>query len=472
MIFEDRLGSGSALRPIGAKDTRKVSRTAGWTWVAGSPRIPSARILPLALIAAVALVGCDQPLTDSRSEPTREIPHDATLGSALPVAYLSCSGDVSSLSVRCSAPGDGGASPSGPSSALIVGNQGVYVNLTSSNTSYNDGSGQFTFDVTIENLIPQPLGTADGTTLHTDGVRIFFHSGPEVTGGSGTASVVPDGFGTFTAAGQAYYQYGEIVAPGDTSAARTWTLVMPNTVTTFTFGVYVAAEVPYPDGYVDLGPDVNVQATDTHQLTGTMKTPVGNPMGGDPPTIEFSSSDTAIAIVDETGMVTAKKMGQVTITATSGSYSGETGVTVDRYEQVWVGDVSTDWGNGANWSRGVVPTASDSARVPVVEGGNHYPQLTSNSTVARLEVDPTATVSIGAFNLTINGDMKAGTTGGVSGTSGRLILAGAARTVEGRVGELRVTGTYSLAGDVYAPGQSVQIHGGRLISTVFRLRNY
>jgi hypothetical protein len=38
--------------------------------------------------------------------------------------------------------------------------------------------------------------------------------------------VLPDGFATFTAAGQPYYQYNQVLANGVTSAAKAWTLIM------------------------------------------------------------------------------------------------------------------------------------------------------------------------------------------------------------------------------------------------------
>jgi hypothetical protein len=120
-----------------------------------------------------------------------------------------------------------------------------------SNLAYDGGTGQFTFDVTITNLYPRSMGTTDGTTPDANGVRTFFHSGPDVTGGTGVASVVPDGFSTFTAAGQPYYQYSGallgadgILSPNETTSAKTWTLVMPPTVISFSFTLGIAAATP------------------------------------------------------------------------------------------------------------------------------------------------------------------------------------------------------------------------------------
>jgi len=68
---------------------------------------------------------------------------------------------------------------------LIVGGQGALVRLASSGTTYNAGTQAFASDVTVENLIAQPMNTTDGTTPDAGGIKVFFHSGPTVTGGAG-----------------------------------------------------------------------------------------------------------------------------------------------------------------------------------------------------------------------------------------------------------------------------------------------
>src|SRR5690606_22951044 len=58
------------------------------------------------------------------------------------------------------------------------------------------------------------LGTTDGETPDPDGVRVFFVSDPEVTGGSGAVLVAnADGTAEFTSSGQSYFQYGGGVTP-------------------------------------------------------------------------------------------------------------------------------------------------------------------------------------------------------------------------------------------------------------------
>ena len=54
--------------------------------------------------------------------------------------------------------------------------------------------------------IAQPMGTPDGSTV--TGLKVFFHDGPTVTGGTGAVSVSnADGTGTFSGSGQSYFEY-------------------------------------------------------------------------------------------------------------------------------------------------------------------------------------------------------------------------------------------------------------------------
>jgi hypothetical protein len=154
----------------------------------------------MAACAALALAACadrGQPLAPSVPDPGG--PHLPVL-----VGALQCTASVRTKTVECGR----GALPSDARGYIVVGGQGTYVQLTSSNVAYNSGTHVFSFDVTVQNLIPQPMGTADGTTPDANGVRVVFASGPTVDSGAGSASVAgADGTGTFTGAGQPYYTY-------------------------------------------------------------------------------------------------------------------------------------------------------------------------------------------------------------------------------------------------------------------------
>ncbi|HXI64369.1 MAG TPA: alkaline phosphatase family protein [Gemmatimonadales bacterium] len=135
----------------------------------------------------------------------------------------------------------------GMSFDLTIGGQGVLVRLASSGTAYDSGTQAFTSNVTVENLVAQPMNTADGTTPDTGGIKVFFHSGPTVTGGTGTVSVAnADGTGTFTASSQPFFLYsgGAVLASGATTAAKTWEFTVPGTVTRFEFQVFVTTRFP------------------------------------------------------------------------------------------------------------------------------------------------------------------------------------------------------------------------------------
>src|SRR5437667_320710 len=126
---------------------------------------------------------------------------------------------------------------------LVLGGQGTYVALRSSNVSYSLPTQTFRADVTVENLIAEPLGTPNGSTV--TGVYVFFHSGPTVVGGTGTVTVAnADGRGTFTSASEPYLLYDQVLQTGPLSAPRTWRWSVPATVTSFVFQVFVDAQLP------------------------------------------------------------------------------------------------------------------------------------------------------------------------------------------------------------------------------------
>src|SRR5438132_13065212 len=94
------------------------------------------------------------------------------------------------------------------STDLILGGQGMYVQLRSSNVSYNASTQIFRADVTVQNLTALILGAPDGSTV--PGVKVFFYSGPTVTSGRGTVAVAtPDGTGAVTATNQPSCLYSE-----------------------------------------------------------------------------------------------------------------------------------------------------------------------------------------------------------------------------------------------------------------------
>lgn len=149
-----------------------------------------------------------------------------------PVAAIACQASVASGRVQCA------DASTGARADRIIGGQRVNVTLQSSNVLYDAGTQRFAFDLTVQNLLLQRMGS-DGTTV--TGVKVFFASGPNVTAGTGTVSVAnPDGFDTFTGSTQPYFLYPGGLAPQATSPAKRWELIVPPSVETFAFTLYVA----------------------------------------------------------------------------------------------------------------------------------------------------------------------------------------------------------------------------------------
>lgn len=375
-------------------------------------------------------------------------------GPTATIAELTCTADRDAGTVACV--------PAGPdlgdASGLIVGNQGVYVQLTSSNVNYDPGTGQFTFDATLQNLIEQPLGTTDGTTLDPSGIRIFFHELPTVIEGTGTATVVPDGFAFFTAAAQPYYNYPYLLDQSEVSPAETWTFVMPPTGSRFIFSVFVSAPVEYPTGYITLDGQLpgasygSLHPTTPHALTAVVKNAVGTVIPG---TVTFGTTDPNCAEVNGTGVVTGIQAATCSITATSGALAGEMIFAVTGAERTWDGSASTLWTDGENWTGGRAPVALDSAVIPT--GVPNFPVISVDTAIAGVNVADGATLSLGTSSLRASADVITGLTvgSGILGTTGVLELAGGTEVVRGRVPSLLVTGTYTLSGDLHvvAPGR-------------------
>jgi len=212
------------------------------------------RIVPAAL---AMLAACGDGTGNDGVRPVDDLP--------LPrgtLALLRCSASVASGTVECrpaAASTPAGARGGARANLHVIGGQGTYVRLTSSNVSYNAGTQLFAFDVTVQNLSTLAFATTDGATRHDGGVQVFFATAPSVTSGSGTVTVAnATGTATFTQAGQSYFQYGGkvggtdqpelggdgILATSEVSTARTWQLNVPTTATAFDFTLYVATQTP------------------------------------------------------------------------------------------------------------------------------------------------------------------------------------------------------------------------------------
>ena len=267
------------------------------------------------------------------------------VGKALPgdaLAVLECNGDVRAGTVECHAPG----AASGVRADLIVGGQNQNVKLTSANIA-KVAPDTFQFTVTVQNLLKQAMAADSGTgAANANGVRVFFASGPNLTGGPGGSSIAlvnHDGLGTFTATNQRYFQYSGadlggdgILSPNETSAPKTWKMQYTGEPT-FSFLVYLSTPMQFPKGWVDIYPPSHapspylvpidtVQVGNTLQLQDTVRNPFGGVIPGAP--VTWSNSANGHATVNGSGLVTALSSGVDTVTATNGPRSGRVAIVV------------------------------------------------------------------------------------------------------------------------------------------------
>jgi len=440
------------------------------------PRRPPRRLAALALLAlAAACTDARNPAAPDPGENPRGPKGDPVLLQA-----LRCEGDVKARTLTCQTPPPTNALPS----YLLLGNQNVYVKVTATAIDYDSGTGAFTFDATVRNLIPQALGTTDGTTLDGNGVRVFFVEGTTLTTvtGSGAVTVAGDGVDLFTASNQPYYQYNEVLSQYELSPAREWTLNVPSTVNTFAFTVLISAAVQFPNGWIEVQPGTHsMPALANRQLSAVVRNVVGDV--DSTVVVNWSTGDAGTATVAGIGYAPGTgsylagsvgvRAGPVTITATDGVRSGSMTMNVTGIIRAWTGAASSDWSNGANWSPvNVLPAAADSVTIPF--GVPNYPALVANTTIGGVDVADGATLSLGAFDLTVNANLATGFTlgSGILATTGTLVLAGTAgpdETVHGRGPSIRVTGNYALSNNLFLVAPET-VESGNLTNTNFEMQ--
>ncbi|HEX2081854.1 MAG TPA: hypothetical protein VHG08_29380 [Longimicrobium sp.] len=166
--------------------------------------------------------------------------------------------------------------------------------------------------------------------------------------------------------------------------------------------------------------------------------------------------------------VTYSDYGTSLLRARGRRMEGEIPILIAGVTRTWsAAGASTNWSAGGNWGNGAAPMSLDSVVIPA--SAPMFPTLVSSVTVLGVTVENGATLNLSSFDLTAGGNVTAGLTGGITNTTGRLVLAGTAKTIQGRVPRLRVTGTYSLSANVTARAP-IEVLAGRLTSATFRLQ--
>lgn len=190
---------------------------------ASSPRGRRSGLLVLLPLLAAAC-------TDMPTAPTpQDVPR-------VGIPALQCMVDVQGGEMSCTTP-DATRQSQAIAANRILGGQDVYVRLSSSGNEYDSGSDVFKIDVTLQNLLSEPLGTSDGVTV--SGVQVFFPDQPAVIAGEGEVTLINAFTGFITGPNQSYFLYNEILDPYEISDAQPWRFSVPGTVERFTFTVYV-----------------------------------------------------------------------------------------------------------------------------------------------------------------------------------------------------------------------------------------
>ncbi|HEX2208768.1 MAG TPA: hypothetical protein VHG93_13905 [Longimicrobium sp.] len=147
----------------------------------------------------------------------------------VPLAAIECRVIVSDASMTCSYPEEVLAG-SAIRATRLMGGQNRFVKLVNyGNTVVNDSLQMM---VSVQNLLADPLGTSDGSTV--TGVMIFFPEEPS----NGVEVANPTGYDFFTGANQPYFMYSQILTTYQMSNSMQWIFAL-NGASAFTFKVYV-----------------------------------------------------------------------------------------------------------------------------------------------------------------------------------------------------------------------------------------
>lgn len=284
----------------------------------GNSRHPLSSAFLCLLGVAVVLAAC----SDSADPLLRAAP-DTPVQLASADAYLRCTADVKAGTVSCRevAPP---SSLGGASAAHYIYLQSAPHALIATN-DYLASSTEVSFDAQVVNLVPQPIGTDDGVTLHSRGVRVFFWSNPWVTDGSGSVSVSePTATGSFTGTNQRYHQWNEIIQSQDTSVAeKHYVFSLSGTVNSFEFMLGISTNMQWSAITMASTNAATVAVGDSVDLDAARLNALGDTMALS--SITWASSNTAVATVGSTsGVVRGVSAGTANVIASQSPSRSDT----------------------------------------------------------------------------------------------------------------------------------------------------
>lgn len=305
-----------------------------------------------------------------------------------------------------------------------------YVTFTSTVLDSIAGTTRDTLVVslTMRNDSLPVIGTEDGTTPAAS--QIFFKSGPVATAGNyykpralfvtaaNPPALGPANFfnvdSTVSYNNVKYYEITEIIPKGD-SASTTATFVYDERVTSFTYTLYIATNVPEPYGTVTVSPggSIIIAVDSTVQLTAVARNGHG---AVKPDAINWTSSNTGVATVNpSTGLVQGVSDGTVTITAASTTVPqravGTQTIVVDRFPGVSSTDpadgdvnISPDTTIAITFTEPVnVTTSSFDLKCP--SAGSALPYAISGDGTATITLTPNADLPSGTVcEVTVKGN--------------------------------------------------------------------
>jgi hypothetical protein len=456
-----------------------VTTTATATGVAGAPKKLAFQVQPpngaatVALSPAVQVVAQDtfgNTATSYTGNVTLALgtnPSGATLGGTLTVAAVAGVATFSNLTLNLT----------GTGYTLVVSASGL---TSATSTAFNITGGVatqlvFTTEPPATDTAGAPFA-AVVTARDAQGNAVTGFTGNvtlTITSGTGKAGATLHGTTSVAAvAGIATFSGLSIDSAGSnytlTAAA---TGVTSATSTALTIGAGAAASLAFatqpPASSLSLAPfGFAVTAKDAvgnvaTGFTGPVTVAIGtNPAGG---ALSGTLTHNAVAGVATFSGISIDNVGAgyTLVASASGLTSGTSAafaITVAANVNAWINSAGGNWSQASNWSKGTVPTATDT--VAIKQSGTYTVNLDVNAAFARLDVGApagTQTLSVGANTLTAgNGSFAANTVLNLSGTgtisgSGTLTVAGAFNWTGGNLsggnGTVRVLagGTLSIA---------------------------